>query len=196
MDALSERYGFIAVYPRGFDDSWNAGGNCFCGFASFVDADEQLFTETVLDDLEQRFCVDTSRVFLSGQAIGGMLALGLGCSISERIAAVGAVDGAEMVIPCEASRPVPAMIIAASDWSQDQQSPEFWADAFQTWASTDRCGDGDATAVVCGNDAMQCVEHAACDQGTVVRRCTPTPTASPAAQWEGLVRFFTAHSLP
>lgn len=82
---------FMAVFPQGLDESWNAGP-C-CRPASVVDTDDVGFLDAVFADLKRRPDVDTTRMFLVGQSNGGMMAIRYLCEGSHRVVAAVSVAG-------------------------------------------------------------------------------------------------------
>ena len=69
------------------------------------------FTAEVIDAVEQRSCVDPSRVYATGKSDGGGFAVLLACTMSDRIAAVAPVAGAfyQQSTPCNPVRAVPVL---------------------------------------------------------------------------------------
>ncbi|MCH7719154.1 MAG: hypothetical protein IIB21_06755, partial [Chloroflexi bacterium] len=80
--------GFIVVAPQGLGDPANHN------FATLTpEPDDVLFTNDLLDELESQLCIDTARVFSTGMSNGAQMSTRLGCSLSERIAAIAPVAG-------------------------------------------------------------------------------------------------------
>ncbi len=123
--------GFIAVYPQGSTSSampvshWNAWQ------LAAPEVGDVAFVDQLLDRLQSLLCIDRSRVYANGASNGGMMAVRLACSLSERIAAVSTVVG--LYYPpmsltpfpnpneaCPDSRPVP---LIAFHGSGDQVVP-------------------------------------------------------------------------
>jgi polyhydroxybutyrate depolymerase len=115
-------------------------------------ADDIGFFNQMLDHLGEKFPVDTSRIYVVGLSEGGFMSLRLGCSLSDRIAAVGAV-GADMPksMICLPSRPVPVVMIdGTSDpvvpygggTEHNLNLPVISAeDSAKAWAKIDRCAE-------------------------------------------------------
>jgi len=109
--ALSDKAGFIVVYPSGtgFPLRWHAGG--WGTTAANAQADVQFIVD-LIDALSREYNIDPARVYANGLSNGGGMAYLLGCALSEKIAAVGGVAGA-YVYPlgeCTPSRPVPMIV--------------------------------------------------------------------------------------
>jgi polyhydroxybutyrate depolymerase len=69
------------------------------------------FTSDLIDKLEAAYNIDPNRIYANGMSNGGGMAFALSCRLSDRIAAVGAVAGAQ-TLPwhwCGDSRPVPTV---------------------------------------------------------------------------------------
>jgi polyhydroxybutyrate depolymerase len=110
MDEVSDRHGFIAVYPAGTGIMRNAmlsfnAGTC-CGYAMTNKVDDVGFTAALLDELAKRYSVDPDRVYAAGLSNGGMLVYRLACELSDRIAAIGPVATTLTLDNCRPTRPV------------------------------------------------------------------------------------------
>ncbi len=98
MDKVSDRYGFIVVYPAGtgklFNDRllvWNDGRTDKHGKP--YTADDVGFVTALLDDLVTFFNVDPRRVYACGFSNGAQFSYTLANRLSDRIAAIAAVAG-------------------------------------------------------------------------------------------------------
>jgi polyhydroxybutyrate depolymerase len=117
LHPLSDRYGFIDVYPQGLRAStgnlgWNAYGPVVSKIA------ELPFVDKLLDTIEADFCVDATRVYASGFSNGGNMVNYLACRDSGRFAAAAPVAGpmyGQDDGPCRPSRPVPIIDIHSVD---------------------------------------------------------------------------------
>ncbi len=110
---LADSEGFLLVYPQGLpDDEGSAIWNSVGPFSNGVD--EIGFTSVMIDDLAANHAVDLSRVYACGYSNGANLCWELGCFLSDRIAAVGAVAGSMWEWTedlCTPSRPVPVVSV-------------------------------------------------------------------------------------
>lgn len=115
---LSDREGFIAVYPQGIEESWNDGRE-----NSPSQADDVGFLRALVLDLVARYPVDPKRVYATGISNGGMMSFRLGIELPELFAAVAPVD-ALLSVPLSSSpppsRPVPILILLGD---QDPMMP-------------------------------------------------------------------------
>src|SRR5262249_28108973 len=89
---LAPEAGLITVYPNGLpvrlrlrgQELENAGWQMF----TIDDNRDLAFVRALLDDLERRYCIDRARVFSTGFSNGAFFSALLGCTMSDRIAAV------------------------------------------------------------------------------------------------------------
>ncbi len=111
MSEVSDRFGFLLVYPEGTGraKTWNAG-SC-CGYAVRRKVDDVGFTAAMIDDLARNYGIDEDRVYATGMSNGGMLAYRLACELSDRIAAIAVVSGDLGVDGPQPGRPVPVLHI-------------------------------------------------------------------------------------
>ncbi|PLB54532.1 putative ferulic acid esterase [Aspergillus steynii IBT 23096] len=79
----------IAVYPQGLDEQWQ-------GDPASEGVDDIAFTLEMLDHFEDRYCIDSSRIYAAGKSNGGGFTHLLACdsTASTRIAAFAPVAGA------------------------------------------------------------------------------------------------------
>lgn len=113
MDTVSDREGFLAVYPAGTGIARDAlltfnAGNC-CGYALKHNADDVGFTSALIDSLAERFSIDRNRVFATGISNGAGLSYRLACELSDRIAAIAPVATTMNGPSCDPKRPVSIM---------------------------------------------------------------------------------------
>lgn len=105
---LADKQGFLVVYPSGtgFPKRWKAGGQPAGAADKWQDV---TFISDLIDELQKQYNIDPARIYANGLSNGGGMAYLLGCTLSDRIAAVGSVAGA-FVFPleeCQPARPVP-----------------------------------------------------------------------------------------
>jgi polyhydroxybutyrate depolymerase len=104
FDRVADREGFLAAYPEGINQTWNAGYCCLGRATS--GPDDVAFLSRVIEDVEARYNVDPARVFAVGVSAGGMMAYRLGCELAGRIAGIGSVAGAMILDECQPTRAV------------------------------------------------------------------------------------------
>jgi polyhydroxybutyrate depolymerase len=214
MSQKSDKEGFIAVHPEGVANSWNAGA-C-CGTASQSGVDDVGFVKAMLDMLEQKLCIDTHRVFVTGMSNGGFMSNRLGCELADRIAAIAPVAGVLGMPTCTPSRPMPVIHFHGTadnlvpyTGNATQGFPDVPAD-FEAWALRDGCS---ATAVETYRKAdSHCSSYASCNGGASVTLCTvdggghtwpggtPVPslgyTTTNLSATDMMWSFFQQHPLP
>ncbi len=103
--AVSNREGFVVVYPDGVDGYWNVDDTC-CGTAGDEMIDDVGLLEAIIEKLSGETCVDAKRIYVSGFSNGGGLAHRMGCDAADVIAAVAPVDTDLRTQPCNAIRPI------------------------------------------------------------------------------------------
>ena len=113
FDREAAEGGFIAAYPEATMKAWNAG-TC-CGSAPRRNPDDVGFLGRVLDQVQNDYPVDRSRVFLAGVSNGAMMAYRFACQHADRVTAVGSVAGAVAYPGCQPSRPVSVLEIHGTD---------------------------------------------------------------------------------
>jgi len=109
MSALADKEGFLAVYPRGTGrlPTWNSG-NC-CGPALEKRVDDVEFIRSLLAKLESQYSVDSKRIFVTGISNGAMMSYRLGCELSDEVAAIAPVEGAQD-LDCRPAKPVSVIV--------------------------------------------------------------------------------------
>lgn len=144
FNELADRDSVIAVYPNGLHGRWNFGageprpyrrdpyrrpGGYGRGYpppgprpdegdrreGARRNPDMQFFNR-MLDRLSTRYAVDTRRIYAVGFGEGGFMALRMGCSMADRIAAI-AVVGAAMprMLNCVPSRRISALLMNGTE---------------------------------------------------------------------------------
>jgi polyhydroxybutyrate depolymerase len=119
LDAVSDREGFLVVYPDGTGVlprrllTWNAG-EC-CAYAMNQRVDDVGFVMAVLDDVGRRTPTDPRRVYATGHSNGAMMAYRLGAERADRIAAIAPVAGAYNMDAFAPTRPVALLHIHSTD---------------------------------------------------------------------------------
>src|SRR5262249_32313417 len=107
LDAVSDRHGFLLVYPDGLQREWNDGRR-----KSGVD--DVAFIAALVKELAARYPIDPDRVFSTGMSNGAFFSQTLACRLAGTFAAVASVASTmgELLLPsCRPSRPVSVMFI-------------------------------------------------------------------------------------
>lgn len=84
FDELAENNNFIVVYPNGISNRWIITAN------NNPDID---FIQALLNQLENDYNIESSRIYSTGMSNGGFFSFSLACSLSHKIAAVASVTG-------------------------------------------------------------------------------------------------------
>lgn len=155
MSATAEAHGFILVNPQGTGGPlrWNTGEPF--STPEQVEGDITFISE-LLDALETELCIDPARIYVSGLSNGGGMSHVLACALSDRIAAIGSVAGAQNSYdqPCEITRPIPVIAFHGTDdrivpyngqVNRNYTFPPI-ADWVAAWAERDGC-DADAEII-------------------------------------------------
>lgn len=91
MSEQAEKQHFLVAYPNGYLRTWNAHG-C-CGPAKRRQVDDIAFLRALIEKFEKEFAVGPTKVFVVGVSNGGMMAYRAGLELSDKIAAVGSIEG-------------------------------------------------------------------------------------------------------
>ena len=131
---LAEANNFIVVYPNGTGEklgdrgirSWNGGkvgwctsGNCPPSQISKID--DVGYISKLIDDVSNRYLIDSKRVYLTGHSNGSQLTQRLACQLSNRITAVAVVAGHLALDTCNPDSPVSLLQIYGTE---DTLNPE------------------------------------------------------------------------
>jgi poly(3-hydroxybutyrate) depolymerase len=116
------------------------------------EVDDIGFFNQMIDQLSSKFSADPSRIYISGLSEGGFMAMHIGCTVSDKIAAIATV-GATMpkTMVCLPSRTVSLMMITGTS---DPVVPHGGGteknlnlatlsadDSAKAWAKINHCGD-------------------------------------------------------
>jgi len=171
-DALSDREGFIVVYPSGLSGHGPRHWETDPSRA----AKETRFISDLIDTLQATHNIDSTRVYADGLSNGGGMAFVLSCTLGDRIAAVGLVASAQL-LPfdwCPDRRAVPMIAVHGTDdrlapyeGGKSPVAPDPFPSipAFvEAWARRNHCGPGPTDTAMaadvnrreyteCGNNA-------------------------------------------
>lgn len=104
---MADENGFIVVYPAGTGIGpriWE-----MAGWRNPPQMPDVRFIAELIDRLEKSYNIDPARIYADGLSNGGAMAFVLSCTLSSRIAAIGAVAAAQ-ILPwkwCKDETPVP-----------------------------------------------------------------------------------------
>jgi polyhydroxybutyrate depolymerase len=130
-DSLSDRDGFVVVYPQGLLDQWNAALDPRA-------ADDVSFLTALIDHLVGELSLDRGRVYVAGMSNGAAMAYRLACVMAAPIAAFASVEGANP--GCRALRPV--SLVAVHGVADTQVSFASARQSVDAWRGDDGCAPG------------------------------------------------------
>jgi polyhydroxybutyrate depolymerase len=102
---LGQKDGFVVAFPNATGNplQWNTTDQS-------PDTNPDLrYVTAVLGQIESTQCIDTSRVYASGLSDGSFMVSLLACTMSTRFAAIAAVSGLQLPVPCHTTRRVPIL---------------------------------------------------------------------------------------
>jgi polyhydroxybutyrate depolymerase len=108
--AAARDRGFVAVFPQGEENSWNAGG-C-CGLASEQGVDDVAMLDSLIDQLVAEEGVDPERIYLTGYSNGGMMTYMYICRRADLLAGAASVAGTDFDDECDPTAAVPFLQIS------------------------------------------------------------------------------------
>ncbi len=111
LSQVADQYGFVVVYPDGYQRGWADGRGATT--ADKADVDDVAFLSTLIATLSGTYALDSQRIYVTGISNGGFMAQRLGCDLSAKIAAI-AVDAATFPVDladrCAPSHPMPMLL--------------------------------------------------------------------------------------
>jgi polyhydroxybutyrate depolymerase len=111
FDQLADANGFIVAYPNGIGRGWNAG-TC-CGEPMKKNVDDIAFIRAVVGEIQSRYKIDASRMYVTGFSNGGFMTHYIACKAPDLFAAYASVEGTLMTDPgaCRGTKPTPFLVI-------------------------------------------------------------------------------------
>ena len=117
FNALSDKEGFVVVYPDGIEKHWNDGREKVRYRAHREKIDDIGFISALIDDLVKRLNIDNKRIYVKGISNGAMLSNRLACELSGRITAIAPVAGNmpyDLAPHCSPSKPISVLMISGT----------------------------------------------------------------------------------
>jgi len=172
LDDKADREGFAVAYLDGLPDllgtlNWNYFYSPFF-FGASNPPDDVSFIRDVIDALEYKIDPDRSRIFVTGTSAGGFMAQRAGVEVSDRVAAIAAVEGGISVIfpasPQTVPNPKAPVSVLLLKGDQDRANPYCGAvypafsllaasadQDFNYWTETaaDQCSRIDRSSALC-----------------------------------------------
>ncbi|MBT8298774.1 MAG: prolyl oligopeptidase family serine peptidase [Maribacter sp.] len=118
FNELADRDGFIVVYPNAIAKNWNDGRSLEGVKAWKENIDDVGFITAILDELKQKYPIDTSRIFTTGMSNGGFMSSRLLCDRADifRGGAILTASLSKEYIPkCKPENPVAVMVMNGTD---------------------------------------------------------------------------------
>lgn len=151
FSALSDKEGFIVVYPEGVGKSWNDGRGEAGIESQKKNVDDVGFVAALIEALSKEFKIDPKRIYATGISNGGFLCERLAAELGDRIAAIAPVAAgmAESVTPKE---PVSVLLMNGTEdplvpypggamGLRNRESRIVGAEAIvEMWAKVNGCG--------------------------------------------------------
>lgn len=88
---LAEKDEFVAVYPNGFEKSWNDGARDTFGVARKMNIDDVGFIEKILDNIGSKLNIDRKNIFACGISNGGFMVQRLAFELPEKIRGIAVI---------------------------------------------------------------------------------------------------------
>jgi polyhydroxybutyrate depolymerase len=177
FDVEADRLGWIAVYPDGVADGWDAFGSGPT-WGKHPGADDVVFMRGLIDRFKSTDNVDPDRVYVTGHSRGGMMTYRLGCELSDLVAAIAPVSGnmatasGSADVPCAPVNPVSVLAIhGTADGTIPIAGGKVdiifspMADVIARWRSLDNCAGASTIAV----DGSTTTTSWACKSGSTVQ---------------------------
>jgi polyhydroxybutyrate depolymerase len=101
LSAFGDDHGFVTVTPqgRGQVPLWD----------STLGGEDMAFVGDLLDEAEEKLCIDTNRIYVTGLSNGAFMTSAVACQYADRVAAVAPVAGIREIDGCDPARPVPVV---------------------------------------------------------------------------------------
>jgi polyhydroxybutyrate depolymerase len=192
----AERQGFMVVYPSGVSGRGPRIWRAELGAGLRMDV---RFIADLIDTLAARYNIDLARVYANGLSNGGGMAFALSCTLSDRIAAVGAVAPA-LFLPWSACIDRRAMPMIAFHGTADRFVPYHGGTSriaprpfpdiptwTAKWARRNRCapspGDSAVARDVTRRAYTRCADAAAVVLYTIRGGGHSWPGGKPLPEW-------------
>lgn len=125
FNKLSDREGFLVVYPDGVGMTWNDGrkDQKTKDRAHLENIDDVGFISALIDFMINNYGASREKVFVTGLSNGAIMAYRLGCELPERLSAIAPVDGNIPRTFCEECRPGKPLSVMAINNTDDPLVP-------------------------------------------------------------------------
>jgi len=163
----------ITVYPQGEGDPPGNVSHWGSGISSTFEPNDANYTfiHNLMTDLESRYCIDTSRVFLAGFSMGGLFTNFAACDHSDWFRAYAPVEGmgpggsqdGTQPLSCANQNAQPAIMIhqGTADTNvppaQGEKTRDFWATQNGCNKTTTASFTGCQSYSACAQPVIYCV---------------------------------------
>ena len=179
FDALGELEKFIMAYAIAEDGRTSAEGEWFLNTAA-TSRDDNDFSEAIIDELSETYCIDEDRLYAIGYSLGSMYTYEIACQLNHRFAAVASFAGTMPVNPetCGLTGSMAVMHIHGKlDYIIDYDEDWDWKDGehegvgtmsnipgmIDYWAEKSNCQDENTHAHLFDGDEVEHIIHSDCD---------------------------------
>jgi polyhydroxybutyrate depolymerase len=193
---------FIVVYPAGSDPlhlgpkAWFMGGS-----RSPSTMPDVRFISELIDTLEAHYNIDSTRIYANGMSNGGGMAFALSCTLSHRIAAIGAVSAAQSLSWswCSDSTPIPMIAFhgTADPFVPYNGAPTGWLNPnapfpnittwVASWARRNHCASNPIDSIVAVDvtrrEYTDCARNASVVLYTIKGGGHQWPGGKPIPEW-------------
>jgi polyhydroxybutyrate depolymerase len=172
----------VFVAPQGINNGWsNSGGQ------------DVEFSRTLINQLENQLCIDTSRIFCEGFSMGGSMSYAMACAMGSAIRAVAVHSGGPMSGCVSHSTPVAYFMTHGINDSVCTY-PGYGVPQLQDFAKVDGCTNPDPNLSAANFEAAlpnptssagACLSFTGCRAGYPVRSClfVGDHTWQPSGNW-------------
>ena len=179
FDQLGEQQKFIMAYAIAESDRSSAQGEWYLNTAA-TSRDDNDFTEAIVDELSNSYCIDEDRLYAIGYSLGSMYTYEVACQLNDRFAAVASFAGTMPVNPetCELNGNIAVMHIHGKlDYIIDYDDDWDWKDGehdgvgtmsnipgmIDFWAEKSNCQNDNTHSHLFDGDEVEHIVHSDCD---------------------------------
>ena len=179
FDQLGEQQKFIMAYAIAESDRSSAEGEWYLNTAA-TSRDDNDFTEAIVDELSNMYCIDEDRLYAIGYSLGSMFTYEIACQLNHRFAAVASFAGTMPVNPetCGLSGNIAVMHIHGKlDYIIDYDDDWDWKDGehegvgtmsnipgmIDYWAEKSNCQNDNTHSHLFDGDEVEHIVHSDCD---------------------------------
>jgi polyhydroxybutyrate depolymerase len=147
LDSKADREGFAVAYLDGLvDATGTVDWNYYYDFFFTSGPDDIAFVRSVIDRLKQQLRPNTRRIYVVGTSAGGFMAQRVGVELSDRVAAIGVVEGGLYLLspssPPSVPNPVAPISVIFLKGDQDPNN-QYCGAVFPSFSVTEASSDQD-----------------------------------------------------